>query len=854
MKKNKKLVILIVFYLFAFSFLSFSFTDEDKQQIHDYVKATKDSLEQAKGKFDYVIEKWNKFVLNRYQTLPKKYHPLINKLNKQVMSKIRSTNSRMDSFIKYATKYLESEQKLDSFVAKAKNFIPNKDNPYNAVDAMLAAMREIDEATKTEWKDFKTDPVSSSLKFMINSFNKYFYEAVNSCRAGLVKAQKLIKERGGRCFGGKGGEELAGSQMERAWARLTKGSKQLCPTGLRTRNLDEVWISQQDNEPWIWDSRHKEWVKLGNKLSDVQNLFDYYFFAYGRKIPTNEVINWIRKKPRRFKELESAAMVRFNALSFSGLNFTNKSCKEHILSITGYEKKRAKILEECGSDLTTFKGKYIFSKPSYMRSDSNTIYNILTNTYEFRGKIREKGNDKPIKKAKVNISVNGNSKSKETDEKGKFRMLVKGKVSSSKRISIQLTHDDFEDKTIDTVVSEQCADLGIMEMEKSSEIEGLVISPSNTTIKVGETANFTVFVRYKDGRQEKISNSQVTFSGAPNGVFKGTEEGTFTITASYDEYGTSATVTVKKEEEGEKDVDDAIKDIKDENKDKTPEEQDQCSLQSLNGIASSINETISEITSAYSMFLNYYSKFNQEINKQSSKVCKNSVIAYCYSQAINLMDKISTLTGDLREKGVNLILLSAICPQDENNSGPSIKGIISALAGQGKYESLSRSKWGEMNGRLRNDFNCDENEIRERGDRIIPSEMDPDFLQGGGTMTEVEGDGVDNDGNGLQDDSIVELAGYNVTFVLYDSGNLKDDMFTLSVSGFGMLGTTPRGGLQAFGLNLSPGTYTATVTCILAPDNVGTFTLNIIQNGKIIGSISGAPPQGGGGTVTFTVK
>ncbi|MFO7914916.1 MAG: hypothetical protein R6U43_04400 [Candidatus Krumholzibacteriales bacterium] len=87
------------------------------------------------------------------------------------------------------------------------------------------------------------------------------------------------------------------------------------------------------------------------------------------------------------------------------------------------------------------------------------------------------------------------------------------------------------------------------------------------------------------------------------------------------------------------------------------------------------------------------------------------------------------------------------------------------------------------------------------------------------------------------------------------AGNLKDDVFDLSVSGYGRLGSTPAGGLRKFGLNIAPGSYTATVTVVSAPDNVGTFTLLILENGTTVGSLacSDSCPEGSSSSVTFTV-
>jgi hypothetical protein len=50
------------------------------------------------------------------------------------------------------------------------------------------------------------------------------------------------------------------------------------------------------------------------------------------------------------------------------------------------------------------------------------------------------------------------------------------------------------------------------------------------------------------------------------------------------------------------------------------------------------------------------------------------------------------------------------------------------------------------------------------------------------------------------------------------------------------------------------GIYTATVTIVVAPDNVGTFTLVVLENGKQIASASGGPPTGSSVALNFTVS
>ena len=249
--------------------------------------------------------------------------------------------------------------------------------------------------------------------------------------------------------------------------------------------------------------------------------------------------------------------------------------------------------------------------------------------------------------------------------------------------------------------------------------------------------------------------------------------------------------------------------------------------------------------------ISYINKFNKEINDQSSDPCNNSIIAYCYYSATEIAARMAENVTDIHDITVEIIMLQAMCPdlnQQMQGEGITIKSLISSIAGLGSY----KEKLAQMESRLREN-GCDEDEVKDDGEKIVPPEGDPGFIQDGGISTEMPGDGDDNDGDGQQDEEIQGLTGYNVTLILYDSGSLADDIFSLSVNGYGNLGQTPAGGLRSYGLNLLPGTYTAVVGVVLAPDDYGTYTLTVLYKGESIGSISGDPPQGSSATLSFTV-
>jgi hypothetical protein len=146
-------------------------------------------------------------------------------------------------------------------------------------------------------------------------------------------------------------------------------------------------------------------------------------------------------------------------------------------------------------------------------------------------------------------------------------------------------------------------------------------------------------------------------------------------------------------------------------------------------------------------------------------------------------------------------------------------------------------------------FGCDLNEVDKLGDDIAQNGLDPEAVNNG--LREICGDGVDNNGNGLIDEDC--SGGGSVIITVWDSGSLADDSFTLSVTGYGNLGSTPAGGQRIYMLNLPPGSYTATLTCILAPDEAGTYSITFSGSGVGYGG-SGNLVAGGTATYEFTVQ
>ncbi|MCX6557833.1 MAG: hypothetical protein NTW95_10455, partial [Candidatus Aminicenantes bacterium] len=401
----------------------------------------------------------------------------------------------------------------------------------------------------------------------------------------------------------------------------------------------------------------------------------------------------------------------------------------------------------------------------------------------------------------------------------------------------------------------------------------LIILPQNKTLKQGETQMFEAKLTLKDGT---VLDAPDGVSFSPAKEFKAEKTGTFKVTASYggDETVASVTVVENKKECPENEawddetgkceckpgftrnkenvcvkIDAIIDELSEEETD------DICSKKDIQNSTSRVNDLAAEVRANYTRFLGMAAKFNKETNDRAADPCRNGLAAYCYANAQEIAGAISETIAQIQEISTEIIVQLGICPdlvKSMREQGLGINNLVGSISGINAIGDDCASRLAQMRGRL-GESGCDENEVIRLGQTIVPPGLDGDFLQDGGAMVEIPGDAVDNEADGLQDESLQGLAGYNLTAVLYDSGSAKDDSFNLAVSGYGNLGTTPRGGLRSYGFNLPPGTYTATVTVISAPDNYGTFTLVILENGVRIAAASGSPAEGASSSLSFTV-
>ncbi|MDH3252265.1 MAG: hypothetical protein OEM41_05690, partial [Ignavibacteria bacterium] len=409
-----------------------------------------------------------------------------------------------------------------------------------------------------------------------------------------------------------------------------------------------------------------------------------------------------------------------------------------------------------------------------------------------------------------------------------------------------------------------------LELEKTERVPvGLTVSPGETQLKVGETVNFKALVTYEDTSVADVTSwGETKWSGGTN-TFKAEEAGTYAHSVTYRSFSASATVTVEEahacpddqhwdeekqacvcdkgewnEELGKCiNLDEAIGEV--------TEEGELCDEEALSAQLARLGDLVAESARVSANFQVAYNKFLKEINDQNANPCENNILAVAYAGAKRHLSDYQTIVDEATELSTNLILQAGLCPDLRVNL--NISQILARVGQLGGPFGQIKEGIAEMESQLLT-FGCDEQEVSEQGDRIAEQTDDPEVIQAGGAGgQEICGDGIDNDGDGLIDEGCEAEGNFNVIIVLFDSGQLADDIFGLSVSGQGNLGTTPEGGARTYPLSLSPGSYVATITVISAPDDVGTFTIRVLEGDREIAGQIGSPPQGSQINVPFTV-
>ncbi len=362
------------------------------------------------------------------------------------------------------------------------------------------------------------------------------------------------------------------------------------------------------------------------------------------------------------------------------------------------------------------------------------------------------------------------------------------------------------------------------------------LSPSDMKIEKGSKITYVVTEISESGESQVIPNSEIVWTGASSGVFSGDEIGMHSITAVYKGNLLEATVRV---EEKIEDLEDALDNLGNDI------ENDPCKADiatlviKFQGIKAGIEQK-------FEYFMAVSSKFFQEINVQRADPCTNQMVAFTYYNGKKISGEVVGMWTKIKTLYSRIIFMSAACKL--NTTKDTVKTLLYDFSDIGPKIGTINRTLGAMQAKL-GALSCDENEVNNKGQQVTAQgTIDPNLLQHGGGMTEIQNDSLDNTGEGLQDEQNYSSA---LLIMVWDSGSAKDDIFSVSLSGFGTLGTTPKGSRQVFSKDrIAPGTYTASITTLETDVGAGTWSVIVSYKGKtLVPATSGA----NSGSVSFVI-
>ncbi|NND35062.1 MAG: hypothetical protein HKN76_20925, partial [Saprospiraceae bacterium] len=597
---------------------------------------------------------------------------------------------------------------------------------------------------------------------------------------------------------------------------------------------------------------------------------------------------------QKFDEIQALSRQAYSALSFCN----DQAVENFMMNSLGLNWLKMLLKDGNGFDFNSIKA---FSGETI----EDLVDQMLTNRYLSRNRPNLDRLDEIIDKLKNNIPVSISGKAVTsntrqplagtritsdiphllenetctkniTDQHGNFSFLISVPQAYQGKLGFTANYDGMSETLeipVDIQTSRNYVVNYFLENTATEQIDELLITPSSPLLKIGESVELKAIARYKDGREVDVTAQAMNISN-----FTASYPGEFTMEANFLGRSASAVINVIENQSVENDTSICNSTTQRWNQESErcecrepflensqgecvdPEElgeelgdsTSECST--LNNELVLLIEAVRQLQDAYvdnhRTFQLHRDRFHKEINDQAADVCENLMISYTYYHAKTCADRMNILEDEMVNLLIDITYNITVCP--ELQAQLQAQGISADVTQWVDFLDVS-TILAAMTDRL-SEFGCNSDEVAQNGESVAPGQTDPTFVGKGGSSTEIAGDGKDNDGDGLQDEIPVSgLAGYNITIALYDSGDAKDDVFNLSVDGRGSLGLTPAGGLRTYGMNLPPGTYSADVLVVVAPDNIGTFTINILQSGISIGSLTGRPGVGSASRVVFEV-
>ena len=749
-----------------------------------------------------------------------------------------------------------------------KNMTANYVEAFNALVAVTGALRSSDPGSKIETLFSLGVQFGGRIPILGTFVQKYFevaQEMIKACK-GLGT---VIRGREQLCVGGTNTGQmdtsLGGDPRNRQWAKQFP-NREACPesqVGIYRDIYKEV--GNADNI-FFWVGARYIAGKAHGGMEDLQALIqwlrrnghqkqaaDVGFLANAYNIPPGFLQ---REKNTREKALELQREIQ---RLVDQLLCKSEVTEEFLLKAMGIQG----ILEGIGMDLglvrsfpcideivdKVIEDRLMKRSAGFYQSVLNVLARVK-NTMAFRiqGRVTD-GRGKGLSPIALDVSpwkqMVDECSSVQTDKQGFFRVTGVKSLNDSLDVRIKATNADNETEE-QTVKVSGAGDEYKCELvfADSGEVVSLVINPAEKTVAIGETVSFSVLGVKADGETAKIPSGLVKWGGAANGVFVAKKAGTFTVTAEYLKIAASASVIVeepvKEEPEEVKDLDEALEELQND------AEEDPCEKE-LPAMIDRFKSLKQMVEQKYMRFNAAAAKFYQEINARRADPCTNRMVAFTYFQAKGIGADLAGISAEIQELYSSIVISSVLCSKEDIKT--TIKGLIADVSAMGpRFGDVERTL-AAMQGRL-GELACDEQEVERNGQQVTAQgDIDPNLLQQGGAMVEVQGDSIDNTGEGLQDERNYQTA---LLIMVWDSGSAKDDIFSVNMSGYGNLGTTPKGGRQVFAPErYQPGmTYTVSIITLKTEVGAGTWSIMVSYKGKVL-----VPATAGNdtGSVSFTI-
>ena len=221
--------------------------------------------------------------------------------------------------------------------------------------------------------------------------------------------------------------------------------------------------------------------------------------------------------------------------------------------------------------------------------------------------------------------------------------------------------------------------------------------------------------------------------------------------------------------------------------------------------------------------------FDQRLRELGTESCENDGVKYALPAAQGAIEEYSAMLVGLAGVYGELSIQAGLNPGAVDMS--EIDSEYDRLEGQ---EGAMKSRYQKMLASF-GAYKCDEDKAEEDSGDKSRDDADPDDVEtGAGTGGGVEVcDGKDNDGDGIIDPCSAGCCEKNVQVYVDDCGTADDDIFVIEVAGR-KAGVTPKGSETTVDVELLPGDYTVTITCVDdggepgEADDIGTACVSIV--------------------------